>query len=70
MHSGYHVEPNQIKSLRLRLGMRQIDLAQTLGVHVLTVSRWERGAVQPPAPMVKLLKMVAAQQSAKGKKGA
>lgn len=38
---------NTILSERKRLGMRQVDLANKLGVSVLTVSRWERGINYP-----------------------
>ena len=33
--------------LRAELRLTQVQLAQLLGVHPLTVSRWERGEVNP-----------------------
>ena len=39
--------PGEIKSLRQSLGMTQDHFAQILGVHTLTVSKWERGVLQP-----------------------
>ena len=32
---------------RHRLGLTQIEFAALLGVHPLTVSKWERGALEP-----------------------
>lgn len=36
-----------IKALRDRLLLSQADLARKVGVHPLTVSRWERGVYKP-----------------------
>jgi transcriptional regulator with XRE-family HTH domain len=33
--------------LRTKAGLTQSDLAELLGVHPMTVSRWERGEVEP-----------------------
>ena len=38
---------DEVQSIRTRLGMSQVQLAQLLGVHPLTVSRWERGMLAP-----------------------
>ena len=35
---------------RLELGLSQRELAERLGLHVLTISRWERGIVVPAHP--------------------
>ncbi len=37
----------QLQKLRERLGLSQVQLAQLLGVHPLTVSKWERGVLAP-----------------------
>jgi DNA-binding transcriptional regulator YiaG len=41
------VTPAQLSELRNRLGLSQAQLAELLGVHPLTVSKWERGLLQP-----------------------
>jgi transcriptional regulator with XRE-family HTH domain len=38
-----------IAELRTRLEMTQTELAERLGVTAMTVSRWERGLVEPTA---------------------
>ena len=41
--------PNVTKSSREALGLSQVQFAQILGVHPLTISKWERGVNVPPA---------------------
>jgi molybdopterin-binding protein len=36
-----------LKSLRARLNLSQKELGELLGVHVMTVSKWERGVLEP-----------------------
>lgn len=36
-----------IKSIRELLGLNQLQFAQLLGVHPITVSKWERGVAAP-----------------------
>src|SRR5262249_8067540 len=36
-----------LKNLRARLDLSQKELGQLLGVHVMTVSKWERGVAEP-----------------------
>ena len=44
---------NEWKECREALGVSQSLFAQLMGVHPLTVSRWERGKTNPrPLPMV------------------
>lgn len=38
---------NRIKALRLEHGLRQIDLANKIGVLQSTISQWENGKVEP-----------------------
>lgn len=38
---------NSLKSLRQRLDLSQKAMGELLGVHVMTISKWERGLLQP-----------------------
>jgi transcriptional regulator with XRE-family HTH domain len=40
-------EPIDIKSIRLKLGFTQEDLAGKLGLALSTVSKWEQGVTSP-----------------------
>lgn len=44
-----------IRELRQRLGLTQSDLALLTGAHWVTVSRWERGKLEPTAFQAGLL---------------
>lgn len=48
--------PNEVQSIRARLGVSQGELATWLGVHAITVSRWERGALLPTTYQSTLLR--------------
>lgn len=45
-----------LKDLRARLGLSQGELAELLGVHAMTVSKWERGKLRPAVHQKRLLK--------------
>jgi len=45
----------QLYELRNKLGLSQAQLAQLLGVHPLTVSKWERGLLTPTPHQLQLL---------------
>ena len=45
--------------LRQRLGLSQTAFAQLLGVHAMTVSKWERGLLKPGAHQQRILKALA-----------
>jgi DNA-binding transcriptional regulator YiaG len=49
----------EVKRLRRRLGLTQAGLAARVGVHKLTVARWEWGDVRVTEPMARLLKLLA-----------
>ena len=46
---------SQIKTLREDLGLGQVELAQLMGVHPITVSKWENGHADPSAYQLALL---------------
>ena len=39
--------PEQVKSIRTNLGLKQKEFGQLFGVHHITVSKWERGVLEP-----------------------
>ena len=47
-----------IRRIRQNLKLTQAELSKVFGVGKLAFSRYERGKSQPPAPLVKLLKLV------------
>jgi DNA-binding transcriptional regulator YiaG len=60
---------SDMKHRRRALELTQTDLAKRLGVHPMTVSRWERGTVSIPEPVSHLLKIwVKAANSAAGQR--
>lgn len=44
-----------IAPLRKRLGLTQGELAELVGVHAMTVSKWERGVLAPNAHQTRML---------------
>jgi len=57
--------PAEIQPLREKLGLSQVQLAQLLGVHPLTVSKWERGLLAPAPHQNALLESFAKARSPK-----
>jgi molybdopterin-binding protein len=49
----------ELKSLRARLGLAQRDLAALVGAHAMTVSRWERGVLEPSPHQRAILRALA-----------
>jgi len=45
-----------LKPLRLRLNLSQKQLGELLGVHVMTVSKWERGVLAPSEHQKRILR--------------
>ena len=41
------MNPQQIAKLRADLGLSQMQFAQLFGTHFMTISKWERGALEP-----------------------
>ncbi len=48
----------EIRRIRKSLKLTQTELAEAFGVGKVAFSRYERGETRPPAPLVKLLKLV------------
>src|SRR5262245_26325196 len=49
-----------VRSLRRRARLTQAGLAELVGVHPITVSKWERGVLQPGRHQAGLLRALAA----------
>ena len=62
MKSGNNALANAIRNTRSRLGETQTTFAQTLGVAVATLARYEIASQQPKAPILKRLIDLAAQE--------
>jgi len=58
MHTRAMTGPD-VQRLRRRMALTQAELAARLGVHKLTVSRWECGRVRVTEPMARLLGLLA-----------
>jgi len=65
----HDVTPEQLKRIRGRLKMTQVQLAAALGVRQETVARWEigsRGIPEPTARLIVVIERIA--KEVKGKK--
>ena len=47
-----------IKRIRSKLNLTQQELADAFGVGKMAFSRYERGIINPPSPIIKLLKLI------------
>jgi DNA-binding transcriptional regulator YiaG len=61
--------PKDLKKWREANGYSQSGLADALSVHIMTVSRWERGAREIPSFLHLALKHLGMQAKGKIKKG-
>lgn len=57
------MRPDEIKSLRINLGMSQQALAAALGVSFATVNRWENGKAKPQTDRVQRMRGLLAQSA-------
>ncbi|MFZ4539759.1 type II toxin-antitoxin system MqsA family antitoxin [Propionivibrio sp.] len=48
----------EIRRIRKKLGLTQVEAGQLVGVGKIAFSRYERGESQAPGPLVKLLRLV------------
>lgn len=53
------MSPDEVRAMRIELGLSQAALARALGVYWLTISKWETGAQQPPPYLALALKYLA-----------
>ena len=51
--------PEEVKALRKVQGLTQEKFAKKIGVHSLTVSRWERGEMSPRGMALQALERMA-----------
>jgi DNA-binding transcriptional regulator YiaG len=47
-----------VQRLRKRLGLTQARFGRLLGVHRVTVARWESGVTEVQAPVAKLIRII------------
>jgi DNA-binding transcriptional regulator YiaG len=59
-----------VKEIRKRLGLTQLQLAQTLGVSFQSVNRWERSKTNPLPIVLKLLEVMVKEIDALAKRAA
>jgi len=56
---------SEVRQLRETLGLTQPELAEELGVHPITISRWEREKARVPTAAARLLTILAKAKSSK-----
>ncbi len=49
---------DEIRCIRKKLNLTQIEASQLVGVGKIAFSRYERGTTQAPTPLVKLLRLI------------
>ena len=54
-------DSEKVKELRRRLSMTQKKFAEAIGVHVVTIIRWEKGAFNPSDLALEKLRQLAQQ---------
>jgi len=64
------MDADELKEKRKALEMTQAQLAEALGVNIMTVSRWERGLRSIPPHLSLALEAIEAKQKKKASKGA
>ena len=52
------MDAEELISIRNNLGLTQAQMAQVLFAHTLTISRWERGVVNPPPLVLVIYKQI------------
>lgn len=59
------LSPDEVRAIRARLGLTQVELEKLLGVGPKTVVRWERGTVFQSPPVDRLLRVLDASREAR-----
>jgi len=54
------MKPAEARRCRQRLGLTLVELGARLGVHHMTIWRWEAGKVRIPPPCAQLLELLVA----------
>lgn len=57
----------EVKRLRKRLGLTQVQLAEMVGVHVNSVARWERGEMGIRESAARLMRLLDRTNPKRGK---
>lgn len=57
-----HVDAKELRAIRERMGLLQVDLAARLGVTQGALSRWETASRPIPEPVARLARLLAEQQ--------
>jgi DNA-binding transcriptional regulator YiaG len=61
------VRSDEVRRVRNGLGLTQSQFAELLGVHLVTVKKWETGAQGMRAPVERLIKLLAAKEATRPK---
>jgi transcriptional regulator with XRE-family HTH domain len=56
------MKPDELKRIRTRLGFTQDQLADEIGVHRVTVAKWEAGSRGIPEPVARLVQRIQAER--------
>ncbi|MDO8474593.1 MAG: helix-turn-helix domain-containing protein [Candidatus Rokubacteria bacterium] len=59
------VKPPELRRIRAEMGLTQTELAEALGVHRVTVARWETGERGIPEPVARLLQRIRSEKKRK-----
>jgi DNA-binding transcriptional regulator YiaG len=68
MATGSVVSPTELQRIREALGLTQAESAEELGVHRVTVARWETGDRNIPEPVARLIQRIRNERRRKKRK--
>jgi DNA-binding transcriptional regulator YiaG len=68
MATGSVVSPTELPRIREALGLTQAEFAEELGVHRVTVARWETGDHNIPEPVARLIQRIRDERRRKKRK--